>query len=602
MFALACVATAQDTSPTLPTPAPSATQPALPTYSPQQTPPPSAPPPVTGTTYPTRNAYGYGTFEEDDSALGSTYISVDSWMYPAMLRLYSMGYLDSAFLSMRPWTRRSALHALLKSKSDIMADQNDEATETLAALLNELEAETPSNRVMRQGLVSGAENAYIRMMGNGGGPVLRDSYHLGQSYINDYGRPYGEGFNTYDGGTYIAEWGRFSLQVRGELQSGAGYEGYSNALAGFLSNNVDQIPYTGFNARQDTIPEGHIGRQNNFRLINATVSFHLLNHEISFGKMDNWFGPTRGGAMAWSNNADNIYAFRINRIEPLHIPLLSWLIGPVRYDIFAGPLQGHTYPNSPWVHSSMFAFKPTRNLEFSFQRSAIWGGKDHTPITLHTFLKSFFDFDDTTTAEKYSRNDPGARFSAFSFAYRLPFLRRNVTLLLDSTTHDDVTPPSAPRRAGFRTGLYLPKLPYAPRWEARVEAVLTDYSTSRSFAGQGNYYETIQRQGYTNKGFIFGDWIGREGKGGQAWLTYHLSPNETVEFEYRRKKNAKDFIPLGTTQNTYTLNVVKRLTARTELNASFSYEAWKAPVWKSGTQGLYTGNFQLKWYPRLLAR
>ncbi len=27
------------------------------------------------------------------------------------------------------------------------------------------------------------------------------------------------------------------------------------------------------------------------------------------------------------------------------------------------------------------------------------------------------------------------------------------------------------------------------------------------------YYEAIQRQGYTNNGQLFGDWIGREDKG-----------------------------------------------------------------------------------------
>jgi len=32
--------------------------------------------------------------------------------------------------------------------------------------------------------------------------------------------------------------------------------------------------------------------------------------------------------MAYSNNAENIYSFRINRTEPLFIPLLSVLTGP----------------------------------------------------------------------------------------------------------------------------------------------------------------------------------------------------------------------------------------------------------------------------------
>ena len=49
--------------------------------------------------------------------LGSTYIPMDSWVYPEMTRLYSMGYLDTMFLGMRPWTRRSALHMLQESQN-----------------------------------------------------------------------------------------------------------------------------------------------------------------------------------------------------------------------------------------------------------------------------------------------------------------------------------------------------------------------------------------------------------------------------------------------------------------------------------------------------
>ena len=72
--------------------------------------------------------------------------------------------------------------------------------------------------------------------------------------------------------------------------------------------------------------------------------------------------------------------------------------------------------------------------------------------------------------------------------------------------------------------------------------------TTRSISGVGNYFETIQRQGYTNNGFIIGDWIGREAKGGQAWVTYHLSGNESIAVQYLRKKNGKDFDG-GSTQN-----------------------------------------------------
>src|ERR1700689_2239588 len=35
------------------------------------------------------------------------YIPMDNWVYPALDRLRGLGYLDTAFLGMRPWTRRS---------------------------------------------------------------------------------------------------------------------------------------------------------------------------------------------------------------------------------------------------------------------------------------------------------------------------------------------------------------------------------------------------------------------------------------------------------------------------------------------------------------
>lgn len=541
---------------------------------------------------PSREAFSYGTVLPQDGRFGSTYISLDSWIYNGMTRLYSLGYLDKTFLSMRPWTRRAALHRLMDDEIAIISDGDEEAVETFYALKKALQPEVDSH-----GVVYGMETAYARMDVNGG-PVLRDSFHLGQSYVNDYGRPYGEGFNTYDGVSALGEYGRFSIHVRAEYQHAAGAQGYSHDLANLLSTN-DQIPYTGYNVPQDTIPEGYRNSRNYFRLIDAYASVHLLNHEISFGKMDNWLGPNRGGALAWSNNADNTYAFRINRVEPLHVPLLSYLLGPLRYDFSVGPLQGHTYPNSPWMHNFIFSFMPTPNFEFAFQREVIWGGKDHAPITLHTFLKSFFSLDDTNQETKFSRNDPGARFSDFSFAYRLPFLRRWATLTLDSFSHDDATPISAPRRAAFRTGLYLPQLPKFHNVEARFEAALTDPSVSPSYGGRFLYFETVQRQGPTNKGMLIGDWMGREGKGGNAWITYHFSPQEYVEVGYLRKKNAKDFIPYGTTQNDYTVSVVKKLRENVDLAASLTVEQWTAPIYKPGTQTLTTGKMQVTWYPGL---
>lgn len=537
--------------------------------------------------------------DHKSSSVSSTYIPVDSWIYPAMTRLYSLGFADTMFLSMRPWTRQSTLHILSDCEDAIRNSNSDEAKGLFAVLRHELDLEVP-DAAGRRVNIFGVESIYTRLMGISGN-TLHDSFHLGQTLFNDYGRPCAPGFNSLIGVSTVTEYGRFSLYVRGEYQHAPGYQGYSDSLARLISVN-EGIPYAGGNLNQATIPAGFITSQNPFRLVESTLSFHLLGHEVSGGKSDAWLGPAQGGALAWSNNAENIYSFRINRIEPLHIPYVSAILGPMRYDFFYGSLKGHTAPNHPYTDSAMFAFRPTSNFEFGFQRTIVFGGAGHSPVTLHTFLKSFFNLNDTTAAVKLSRDDPGARFSDFNASYRLPFLRKYATFYVDSIAHDDVSPISAPRRASYRTGLYLSHVPHFDKLDVRVEAASTDPRVSPSSNGVFNYYESIQRQAYTNKGFIMGDWIGREAKGGQLWVTYHLSGNEWIQAEYLNKKNDKDFLG-GTTQNQLKASLVKRFFHDyVELNLWFQYEKWKAPIYLEGSQSNSTGSFQVTYFPGLHAK
>jgi hypothetical protein len=543
----------------------------------------------------------------EPSSLGSPYIPVDSWVYPAVVRLYSLGYLDHVFLDMRPWTRASVDHMLEDTAARIEDAEpgadTDQAQEIYDAVLHELRQDVTGPCGSHQGDTR-LESVYTvaRAMT---GTTLRDSYHLGSTIINDYGRPYENGFNNYSGVSGYASAGKFTLYARGEFQGAPSATGYSTSLAQELSV-IDQIPYlnptTGLPLSQSTIPVGPIGSAINGRVMEAYVSGQFWNHVVSFGKEDEWLSPAQGGAMAYSNNAENIYAFHIDRIEPLRIPLLSRVTGPFRYEFLVGSLKGHSYPNDPWTHVEKLSFKPTENVEMGFERTVIWGGKGHEPITLHTFLRSFFSTSAPSPAVKKSAADPGARFGAFDFSYRLPFVRKWLTLYADSEVHDDVSPIDAPRRASWRPGIYLSHVPGVPRLDMRLEAASTDPPVSTSNRGDFMYWETIQRQGYTNKGQLFGDWIGREDKGGQAWITYHLSGNEWVQVSARNQKAAKDFITLGKTQFGTTLNdisfqAVKRLGPNLELNGSFTYEKWTAPIYMPGTQTVTTTNIQVTWYP-----
>ena len=526
------------------------------------------------------------------------YVPVDSWVYPALDRLRGLGYLDTAFLGMRPWTRSSIATMLAEADQEDGIHTDPQAEEIFQSLSTEFPIANTKKPFAWKSPTLAYESVYTRLQGIAGLP-LRDSYHLGQTFANDYGRPYQHGFNTIDGLSGSVQQGRFSLYARVEYQHAPSAAGYSPALFDLLSN-IDLVTIA-TNPVQATIPEGPIPTTNAFRIVEANLSYRLLNHQFSIGKSDHWLSPTQGGSFLYSNNAENIYAFQIDRTEPLYIPYLSALTGPFRYEFFVGSLKGHSDPNDPWYHLEKISFKPTKNVEIGFDRATIWGGKGHSPITVHSFLKSFFSFQNVPAAEKFSRDDPGARFGTFDFSWRLPFLSHWLTLYNDSIVHDDVSPIDAPRHAGTRPGIYLSEVPGIPRLDLRVEGVYTDPPVVRSSAGGYLYAEGIQLQGYTNKGFIMGDAIGREGKGGQAWLTYHLSPREMVQASFRTVQVRKDFVPHGTTQNSVDLHVVKRVRREWEISADVQQEWWKAPVYQNGRQLDTAATFKITWFPKDLA-
>ena len=570
---------------------------------------------------------------------GSTYIPMDSWIYPALDRLHGLGYLDTAFLGLRPWTRLSVFHMLDRGQAPPSgeSDAQDEARTLYDAVLAEVGPD-----LYFTGEHAELDTVYTRFLDLVKTP-LNDSFHLGQTIINDYGRPYQKGLQNVTGASGRVEAGRATLYIRGEMQHAAAGAGYSPELGTYLDNEVDNIhyiyglqaPITAFGVtytpaptQQATDPVGPIAGVTHFRLLEANIGYHLLKHELTLGKTDHWLGPGKGGAFAWSTNADSIYSFQIDRVEPFYVPLLRRAVGPLRYNFFVGTLGGHTQPNHPWVHSEKVSIHPTKNLEVGFQRTVIWGGRGHEPVTLHTFLRSFVSVNNTNDSTKFSIYDPGARFSAFDFNYRLPYLRNWLMLYLDSFSHDDVSPASAPRRAAIRPGLYLSHFPGVPRLDLRVEAASTDCVTSRcngqvvtgtqSGPGQFYYYEAVEQQGTTNKGFLYTDPIGRDNKGGQAWLTYNLSPQEHLQFAYRNVKADKNFIPGsvpsatipsldaisapftrggGTTQNAGTVDLLKRITPELGVHLAVQVERWKAPVYMIGRHSDAAVWAEVIWYP-----
>lgn len=84
---------------------------------------------------------------------------------------------------------------------------------------------------------------------------------------------------------------------------------------------------------------------------------------------------------------------------------------------------------------------------------------------------------------------------------------------------------------------------------------------------------------------------------GQGWITHYPSGNQWIRFSERNQKAAKDFVCSGTTVNDFSFQVVKRIGRDFEVNGSFTYERYRAPIYLPGEQRVTSTSFQFTWFP-----
>ena len=248
------------------------------------------------------------------------------------------------------------------------------------------------------------------------------------------------------------------------------------------------------------------------------------------------------------------------------------------------------------MHGEKISFKPTENLEVGFSRTAEFGGAGR-PLTPAAFFNSYFSY---TSSGSYGANDnPGKRTGGFDFSYRIPFVRNWLSLYTDSISTDDPSPIDAPRRAAVSTGLYMPQLPRIPKLSLRMEATYTDPATSRSNGGKFVYWDVFYYHNqYVNKNNIMGSWVGREGKGYQAWSTYSFRPRTSLQLGFRHVKVDPDFIPEGETVNDGSVKFDVMVHRDVSVSATVQYERWLAPLLASSAQTNWTSSFQVTFWPQ----
>jgi hypothetical protein len=531
--------------------------------------------------------------------MGSSYVPLDTWIYPALERMAALGYVGTASLGLRPWTRLECARQVSEAgERGADTDAPVEVQRLYRALSEEFAHEFDLLSGERN-IDAQIESVYVRSLGISGKP-LTDNYHFGQTLLNDYGRPYQQGFNAVAGTSAWTTAGPFVIYARGEYQSAPSAPSLSPAALNFISN-IDGLP-----PNPPLLPVAATSR---FQLLDAYVGLKLANWQISFGRRSLWWGPSEGGTFMFTNNVAPLNKmFSIDRVSPFRLPWLFRYLGNIRVQGFLGQISGQEFLSTtfsgtsgadigqygrslhpqPYLIGGKISFKVTENFEFGMSETSICGGPG-LPLTPTTLVKCFFGIHVHGDALGDGRS--GAEFS-----YRIPKLRDKATFYGEAMSEDEPSPIPYMRQSIFQGGFYFARVPKIPRLDLRLEGGFT--SPPVTYYNPGYFYTNSQYvNGYTNDGRLIGTWLGRASQGELMRTNYWLSPKSKIGLELRHRRVDQKFLPQGGNQNDVAVNADIVTAPGFRLSGNVQYERWEIPLLATNRQSNVAASFQIGFWP-----
>jgi len=536
-----------------------------------------------------------GEEQRDRQHMGSPAVPLDSWVYPAFERLAALRYINTQIMGLKPWTRIECAR-LTEEASETLQEQQAQNNEEADRIQAQLAQEFAYEIALLSGghnLTANLESVYARVV-SVSGPALTDSYHFGETVFYDFGRPFERGTNGQAGGSFSAAAGPLTVYVRAEYQHARSAPALSGAAVSAISTADLVSP--------SAVQAGPFAPINRLELLDAYVGVNLGNWQLNLGRQSLSWTPGPDGSMLWSDNIDPVNMVRLVNPEPLHLTNFLRFLGPVRIDQFFGRLEGHPYVPRPFIYGQKVNVKPFSFLELGFGRTVTIGGEGGDALTGGNLLRSFFGIVDPRL-----NSVPGHNQTEMDWTFYVPKVRNYIVLYGDSTAPDDILPIENPARNPWHPGIYITRFPGLPKLDLHVEGVSTEqpglaglatYGGGPANKGQFNYWNNTYRDGYTNGGNLIGNSVGRDGQAIQGWLTYWLSPRDSLQVLYRNSSVAAEFMPGGGAWQDYSVRNEMHLQSGFYMKTELQYEhISRYPILFNGPQRNFTAVVEAGFQP-----
>lgn len=262
------------------------------------------------------------------------------------------------------------------------------------------------------------------------------------------------------------------------------------------------------------------------RLEESSVEFGHKYISLQAGKITTWYGPGRGGALIFTNNAQPYPGVRLHNPVPIPVPWIFSFLGNAQYDWFLARLDNvdGSIRNS-LLTGMRLALRPSRYLEFGASRTFHYGGdgKDESLSTYWDIL--------TGNRESAGNTPKGNSLASIDAELHLPFRLQPLSLYVE-WGGEDTSQLFVFTRHGWLGGVFLPSIGSIQNADLRIE-----YGTTRSNLA-GVWYQHSQYP-HQYRGQILGHPMGTDAR--DLWLQAHWFFLPSTYLELTANRTDREF-------------------------------------------------------------
>ncbi|MCU0915841.1 MAG: capsule assembly Wzi family protein [Planctomycetes bacterium] len=414
----------------------------------------------------------------------STNVPLHHWSYDAVEKLADHGLIDSSMLTTKPLSRLEMARHVAQARDAL--ERMDDPPEILSAILERLTREY-RGELLQAGALDGSPS--------------------GESYLKPLEDPYVR---------YLY------AQKTPDLENRRGdvFQRRSNYRAGFASRGTlfDTFAFY-LHPEYAGSPEG----SDDVSLIEGYGKMGLGPFELEVGRDSLWWGPGRHGSLLMSNNARPFDMIKISTPQPVLLPWVFRILGPIRAEWFLTHLERERdfpYANLSGLRVNL---KPHPLLELGASRVVMFGGRGQPELDLLDYVKPFL------AREEAVENNQLAGLDG-SLLIPLPRnnLLRSVRLYVDAAGEDEAG--MLPSKWGNLFGVRFHDIFKTGRTDFRIEYA------DNLVPGFPNVFYNHSRytSGYRYEGRVIGHHMETQSRDLFLQVSHYLTQDLIVDFSYDR--------------------------------------------------------------------